>query len=75
MPFNLKMRMVDEIVKNKAVIVLKNGKKYTGIGDCLVSLPLNDDTEDETEFLRFIVEGEDDLYLTDSDISEYSICN
>lgn len=73
MPFNIKMRMIDEIVQNKATVVLKDGSKYTGIGDCLVYLPVNDDSEEEDEYLRFVVDGEDDMYLTDSDISEYSI--
>ena len=73
MPLNLNMRKIDEIVRNKADVVLKDGSKYTGTGDCLVFLPINDDTDEEKEFLRFIVDGEDDIYITDDDISEYAI--
>lgn len=67
------MRMIDEIVRNKATVVLKDGNSYTGIGDCLIFLPINDETDDEAEYLRFIIDGSDNMYITDDDISEYKI--
>ncbi len=73
MPLNLKMRMIDVIVQKKATVVLKDGSKFTGIGDCLVYLPINDDTDEEEEYLRFVIDDKNDMYLTDSDISEYTI--
>lgn len=73
MPLNLPLRDVDKILKCKAAITLNTGEKIVGYGDSMIYLPLNDDTEEEDEFLLFI--GDDGIgrYLLDSDIKEYNI--
>lgn len=79
MPLILPMRKIDEILRNKAKITLNNGETYIGYGDCMIYLPLNDDTEEEDEFLRFVVSGDrrlkkyEDLYLLDEDIQDFEI--
>ncbi len=73
MAINLKMRAIDYIVQQKATIKLNDGSEFTGIGDCLIFLPIDDNSDEEKEYLRFIVDGKEDMYLTDSDISDYSI--
>lgn len=73
MPLILPMRNIDYILKNKAIVTLKNNQKLVGKGDCLLYLPINDDTEEEDEFLRFILDNGETEYLSESDILSYEL--
>lgn len=78
MPLILPLRKIDKLLKNNAIVTLKNNEKYIGYGDCLVYLPIDDDTDEEDEFLRFVtndkrLKNNEDLYLTDDDIKAFKI--
>lgn len=65
-------RNIDCLLKNKAIVKLVDGNEFKGFGDCLISLPINDDTDEEAEFLRFITDNSTE-YLLEEDIESYEI--
>jgi len=73
MSLNLPMRNVDKILKCRAAITLTSGETIIGYGDCMIYLPLNDNTEEEDEFLLFVDDDGNGRYLLDADIKEYDI--
>lgn len=66
-------RKIDTLLKEKAEITLKSGEKVVGYGDCQLYLPINDDSEEEDEFLCFITNDNEKLFLLDEDIQNYQI--
>ena len=67
------MSKINALLKQKAEIITADNKQLIGYGDCYVWLPINDDTEEEDEYLRFILNGEETIYLSESDISEFKL--
>ena len=61
------------LVGKKAEVKTTDGKVLKGYGDCYVWLPINDDTDEEEEYLRFILESGETEYLSETDIVEYKI--
>lgn len=67
------MSKINFLVGEKAEVKTADGKVLKGYGDCYVWLPINDDTDEEDEYLRFILEIGKTEYLSESDIDEYKI--
>lgn len=67
------MSKINTLLKEKAEVKTADGKSLKGYGDCYVWLPKNDDTDEEDEFLRFILENGETEYLSEADIIEYII--
>lgn len=61
------------LVGKKAEVKTTDGKVLKGYGDFYVWLPINDDTDEEEEYLRFILESGETEYLSEADIVEYKI--
>ena len=72
MSLEIKWRNIDYLLKNKASVKLVDGNKFTGFGNCLITLPINDNTDEEAEFLRFITDDGTE-YLLEEDIESYEI--
>lgn len=66
------MSKIDKLVGENAEIKTADGKFLRGFGDCYVWLPINDDTDEEDEYLRFILENGETEYLSETDIIEYN---
>lgn len=73
MPRILPIRNIDKLVGNKAVVYLKNGKKFTGKGKCICWLP-NDENEDiDDELIRFDIGAETCEFFTDEEIEKIEL--
>lgn len=67
------MSKINMLVGKNVEVKTTDNKELKGYGDCYVWLPINDDTDEEEEYLRFILENGETEYLSEADIIEYKI--
>lgn len=73
MPLDLPMRKIDYIEGCRAEIVLTDGSKIVGYGDCVSDGPIDEDSEEFEEFLLFEMDDGDYMFLQDCDIKSYKL--
>lgn len=73
MPLNLPMRKIDLLVRERAKVELADGRIITGKGIFTLYLPINDDSDEDDEFLRFVTDDGAEEYLLEEDIKSYEI--
>lgn len=70
---SLPMRKIDLLVKKRAKVKLYDGRIITGKGIFTLYLPINDDSDEDDEFLRFITDDGTEEYFLEEDIESYAI--
>lgn len=73
MPLNLPMRKIDYLVGERAMVKLSDKRIIIGKGIFTLYLPINDDSDEDDEFLRFITDNGTEKYLLEEDIESYEI--
>lgn len=66
--YNLPIRKIDILVGKKATLRLNDSRVLFGYCDCIAQLPINDESDEEDDFLRFISDDGTTLYISDSEI-------